>query len=311
MGYNNYVPPEGVPTTAPPMGRVHRVVNVLGVFVPVAGVVAAAVILWGDLVGPHDLVLTAALYVLTGLGVTVGFHRLFTHRAFDTVRPVRAAFAVLGSMSVQGPIISWVADHRKHHAFTDEEGDPHSPHLTGRAGVLGALEGLWHAHVGWLFHDSNRAHRERYAPDLMGDPMIRFIDRWFPFWVALGLAIPAAVGWVIGGGLVGALAGLLWGGLVRIFLLHHVTFAINSVCHVAGRRPFRTRDRSTNFWPLALLSMGESWHNMHHADPTSARHGVDRGQIDSSARLIAWFEALGWATDVRWPKAQRVERARR
>ena len=168
--------PEGAPAVAPPMGLAHRVVNVLGVFVPVAGVIGAAVILWGDLVGPHDLVLTAVLYVLTGLGITVGFHRLFTHRSFDTVRPMRAAFAVLGSMSVQGPIISWVADHRKHHAFTDEEGDPHSPHLTERTGVLGALEGLWHAHVGWLFHDSNRAHRERYAPDLHGrsrDPLHR------------------------------------------------------------------------------------------------------------------------------------------
>ena len=287
------------------MGRVHRVVNVLGVFVPVIGVVAAAVILWGDLVGPHDLVLTAALYVLTGFGVTVGFHRLFTHRSFETVQPILAALAVFGSMSVQGPIISWVADHRKHHAFTDEDGDPHSPHLTQHSGVLGALEGLWHAHVGWLFHDSNRAKRERYAPDLMRDPMIRFIDRWFPLWVGLGLAVPAVAGWLLAGGLTGALAGLIWGGLVRIFLLHHVTFAINSLCHFMGRSRFDTGDHSRNLFWLAPISFGEAWHNNHHAFPISAFHGLRRRELDPGGWLIRGLERTRLAWNVKRVSSER------
>jgi stearoyl-CoA desaturase (Delta-9 desaturase) len=309
--YHSSVPTAGVTQTAPPMSRAHRVSNVLGVFLPLAGVFAAAAILWGDLVGPHDLALTAALYVLTGLGITVGFHRLFTHRSFETVRPVRAALAVLGSMSVQGPIISWVADHRKHHAFTDEDGDPHSPHLTERRGMLGALEGLWHAHVGWLFHDSGRADRERFAPDLVRDPMIRFIDRWFAFWVALGLAIPAAAGWAIAGGLTGALAGLIWGGLVRIFLLHHVTFAINSLCHFMGRSRFDTGDHSRNVFWLAPFTFGESWHNNHHAFPISAFHGLRRRELDPGGWLIRGLERMRLAWNVKRVSAERqVAKAR-
>jgi stearoyl-CoA desaturase (delta-9 desaturase) len=284
---------------APPMGRAHRVANVVGVFLPIGGMIAAAVILWGDLVGPHALILTAALYVLTGFGITVGFHRLFTHRSFETVQPVRAALAVLGSMAVQGPVISWVADHRKHHAFTDEQGDPHSPHLSARAGVLGALEGLWHAHVGWLFHDSDRANRERYAPDLMRDPVIRFIDRAFPVWLLLGLAIPFGAGWLLTGGLGGALVGLLWGGLVRIFLLHHVTFAINSLCHFMGRSRFDTGDHSRNLFWLAPISFGEAWHNNHHAFPISAFHGLRRREVDPGGWLIRGLERCRLAWNVK------------
>jgi stearoyl-CoA desaturase (delta-9 desaturase) len=281
------------------MSRAHRVGNVLGVFVPVAGVAAAAIVLWGDLVGLHDLAFAAVLYVLTGVGITVGFHRLFTHRSFDTVQPIRAALAVFGSMAVQGPIINWVADHRKHHAFTDEEGDPHSPHLTRHVGALGALEGLWHAHVGWLFHDSGRADRERYAPDLLRDPVIRFVDRAFFLWVALGLALPAAAGWALGGGWAGALAGLLWGGLVRIFLLHHVTFAINSLCHFMGRSRFETGDHSRNLFWLAPFSFGESWHNNHHAFPISAFHGLRRREVDPGGWLIVALERARLAWNVK------------
>jgi stearoyl-CoA desaturase (delta-9 desaturase) len=281
------------------VSRAHKIGNLLGVFLPVAGFVGALVLLWERFVGPVDLAVLAAMYVATGLGVTVGFHRLLTHRAFDTFRWLRATFAVLGSMSVQGPVIHWVADHRKHHAFTDEDGDPHSPHVDG------GLRGLWHAHVGWLFSLAGRAEPERYARDLVADPLMRAISRLFPGWVALGLAIPFGIGYAVSGSLRGALIGLLWGGLVRIFLLHHVTFAINSVCHFFGRRRFATEDESRNVFWLALPSFGESWHHNHHAFPTSAFHGLRRAEVDPGGLLIRGLERLGLVWNVVRPSRER------
>jgi stearoyl-CoA desaturase (Delta-9 desaturase) len=281
------------------VSRAQKIGNILGVFLPMAAFVGALVLLWEEFVGPVDLAVLATMYVATGLGVTVGFHRLLTHRAFDTFRWLRAAFAVLGSMSVQGPVIHWVADHRKHHAYTDEDGDPHSPH------VEGGLRGLWHAHVGWLFSLAGRAEPERYARDLVADPLMRAISRLFPGWVALGLAIPFGIGYAVTGTLRGALIGLLWGGLVRIFLLHHVTFAINSVCHFFGRRRFATDDESRNVFWLALPSFGEAWHHNHHAFPTSAFHGLRRREIDPGGLVIGALERLGLAWNVVRPSHER------
>jgi stearoyl-CoA desaturase (Delta-9 desaturase) len=281
------------------VSRAHKIGNILGVFLPVAAFVGALVLLWEEFVGPVDLAVLAAMYVATGLGVTVGFHRLLTHRAFDTFRWLRATFAVLGSMSVQGPVIHWVADHRKHHVYTDEDGDPHSPH------VEGGLRGLWHAHVGWLFSLAGRAETDRYARDLVADPLMRAISRLFPGWVALGLAIPFGIGYAVSGTLRGAFIGLLWGGLVRIFLLHHVTFAINSVCHFFGRRRFTTDDESRNVFWLALPSFGEAWHHNHHAFPTSAFHGLRRREVDPGGLVIRALERLGLAWNVVRPSRER------
>ncbi|MEV8524795.1 acyl-CoA desaturase [Streptomyces sp. NPDC052000] len=267
-------------------------------------------LLWGRLIHPADLLLALGLYTITGLGVTVGFHRGLTHGSYTARRSVRIALAVAGSMSFQGDVIGWVAIHRRHHAFTDRPGDPHSPYRYGTH-LRGQLRGLVHSHVGWLFRNE-RTPADRYAPDLLADRDIRAVSRAFPALCLLTLALPFGVGWAIGGTWTYALTALLWAGLVRIALLHHVTWSVNSLCHLIGERPFRTHrhDRATNLWPLALLSFGESWHNLHHADPTSARHGVDHGQIDPSAAVIRLLERLGWVRDVRWPTPDRIDARR-
>jgi stearoyl-CoA desaturase (delta-9 desaturase) len=281
------------------MTRLHKFSNLLGVTLPPAGVIVAIVLLWHRAIGPLELTLMLSLYALTTLGVTLGYHRLFTHRSFETSRAVRAILAVLGGMAIEGSLITWVADHRKHHAFTDRPGDPHSPHLSG-PGFWGGVRGLFHAHMGWLFVTVGTAERERFAPDLVRDPMLRAIDRLFFLWMALSLAIPFALGWAIGGGLDTALTALLWGGLVRVFLLHHVTWSINSVCHFFGRRRFDTDDESTNVFWLAPLSMGEAWHHNHHAFPTSAFHGLRAWEraTDPTGLLITLMERLGLVWDV-------------
>jgi stearoyl-CoA desaturase (delta-9 desaturase) len=253
---------------------------------------------WNGVLRPGDLGVFAIMYVLTGLGVTVGFHRLLTHRSFKTGRVVRATLAILGSAAIEGPAISWVADHRKHHRFSDQEGDPHSPHVDHGVGWLGAMRGLLHAHVGWLFRHDQRGARSRYAPDLLADPAVSFVDRTFVLWVIAGLALPFGLGVAIGGSLRAGLTGLLWGGAMRMLVLHHVTYSINSICHVFGRRSFRTPDESRNVFWLSLFSFGESWHNNHHAFPTSARHGLGRWQLDPSAWVIRGLEACGLAWDV-------------
>jgi stearoyl-CoA desaturase (delta-9 desaturase) len=253
---------------------------------------------WSGLLQWHDLLVFAITYVPLGLGVTVGFHRLLTHRSFETSRSIRAALAILGSAAIEGPVISWVADHRKHHAFSDQEGDPHSPHVGHGNGWRGALRGLFHAHLGWLFLHTERAARKRYAPDLLGDPLVRFVDRTFLAWAVLGLALPFGLGVAIGGSVTAGLTGLLWGGAVRMLVLHHITYSINSLCHFFGRRRFRTGDESRNLGWLSVLSLGEAWHNNHHAFPTSARHGLRRFELDVSAAVIRVLEALGLVWNV-------------
>jgi stearoyl-CoA desaturase (Delta-9 desaturase) len=276
------------------MTRAHKIVNLIGVSIPPIGLMAAIVLLWNRAIGPLELALMVGLYVMTCLGVTLGYHRMFTHRAFESSRVFRAIIAVLGSMAVEGSVITWVADHRKHHTFTDQEGDPHSPHLAG-PGFWGAVKGLWHAHLGWLFETVGTAERERFASDLLRDGVLRVIDKLFFVWAGLSFAIPFALGWLIGGGLGAALTALLWGGLVRVFLLHHVTWSINSVCHFFGRKRFAIEDESRNVFWLAPLSMGEAWHHNHHAFPTSAFHGLSRWErvADPTGLLIWLLEKLG------------------
>ncbi len=281
------------------MTRLERNVNIAAVVVPLLGVILAGALLWNRFLGPRDLAIFALMYALSAIGITVGFHRLLTHRAFQTHRPLRYALAVAGSMALQGPVIDWVADHRKHHAFTDEEGDPHSPHAGRGAGLRGMWGGLWHAHVGWLFSTHGQASSRRFAPDLVEDPGMRRINRSFP-WIALAsLGIPFLLGLALSGGsLAAALAALLWGGLVRIFLVHHITWSINSICHFFGSRRFDTEDRSTNVFWLALPSLGEAWHHNHHAFPRSAFHGLRWYELDPSGWLILAMARVGLAWDV-------------
>jgi stearoyl-CoA desaturase (Delta-9 desaturase) len=253
---------------------------------------------WAELLHWRDIVVFAILYLVTGLGVTVGFHRLFTHRSFATKPWMRGVFAAAGSMAIEGPVISWVADHRKHHAFADQPGDPHSPHVDHGVGWRGALRGLVHAHMGWLFIHTQRGARKRYAPDLVADPVVSWVDRTFVVWVLSGLGAAFGLGWLIGGTLTAALTGLLWGGAVRILVLHHVTFSINSLCHFFGRKRFDTGDESRNLAWLSFLSLGEAWHNNHHAFPTSAAHGLRWWELDLSSAVIRGLERVGLAWDV-------------
>jgi stearoyl-CoA desaturase (delta-9 desaturase) len=272
--------------------------------VPFLALAAAVPVFWGWGVSWLDLTIGGAFFVVSTLGITVGYHRYFTHGAFRAKRALRIALAVAGGLAAQGPVIGWVADHRRHHAFSDREGDPHSPWLFGTSPAALA-RGFWHAHMGWLF-GRDKTNIDRFAPDLAADRDMRVVDRLFPLWVVVSLLLPPLLGGLITLSWWGALTAFLWAGLARISFQHHVTWSVNSVCHMIGERPFTSRDRSANFWPLAILSMGESWHNTHHADPTSARHGAQRGQIDISARVIWAFEKLGWAWNVRWPTAKRL-----
>ena len=276
------------------------------VVVPLLALLAAVPLAWGWGLSWTDIGLAVSFYFLSGLGITVGFHRHFTHRAFKATRALKIGLAITGSMAFQGPIINWVADHRRHHAFTDKEGDPHSPWLFGTS-PLAVAKGFVHAHLSWLFA-RDKTNAARFAPDLLADRDLRRVHRQFIGWSLVSLAAPALLGGVITWSWWGAVTGFFWAGLVRLAVLNHVTWSINSICHMTGTRPFTVRDRSTNFWPLAIVSMGESWHNFHHADPTSARHGVRRGQLDMSARLIAIFEKLGWAYEIRWPTPRRLAR---
>jgi stearoyl-CoA desaturase (Delta-9 desaturase) len=275
-----------------------RIVRVGVIGLPLLALGVAAWLTWGGVLRWHDLVVLAIVYALTGAGITVGYHRLFTHRSFKTTRPIRALFAVAGSMAVEGPVIEWVATHRKHHAFSDRRGDPHSPHADRAPGWRGVVRGLGHAHVGWMFRGRDMANPARYAKDLLADVDLRFISRTFPLWVVAGLALPFGLGVALSGSVVGGLTGLLWGGAVRILLLHHATFSINSLCHFFGRAPFGTGDESRNLAWLAPITFGESWHNNHHAFPTSARHGLGRLQLDPGAWLITGLERSRLAWDV-------------
>ncbi len=281
------------------MTRLERNVNIVAVVMPFLGFIVGAVTLWGHFLGLRDVAIFAVMYLVSAVGITVGFHRLLTHRAFQTHRGLRYALAIAGSLALQGPVIDWVADHRKHHTFTDEEGDPHSPHLHAGEGVRGMLRGLWHAHTGWLFETHGQASSRRFARDLVEDPGMRRIHRAFP-WIALSsLAVPFVLGLALGGGALSAgLSALLWAGLVRIFLVHHITWSINSICHFFGARRFDTDDKSTNVFWLALPSLGEAWHHNHHAFPQSAFHGLRWYELDPSGWLILAMARVGLAWDV-------------
>jgi stearoyl-CoA desaturase (delta-9 desaturase) len=277
------------------MTRTERNVNLLGVVIPFVGILAAIVLLWNRAVDGTDLAILAVTYLLTAIGITVGYHRLLTHRAFQTFPWLERVFAVLGSLAVQGSVLDWVADHRKHHAHTDREGDPHSPHVGHGSG----LSGLWYAHVGWLWHTQGQADWKRYATELYEDPTMRRIGRRFPVLVLISLLVPTLAGFVLHGFTAeGALRGYVWGGLVRIFFVHHVTWSVNSICHFFGRRRFAIEDRSTNVGWLAVLSLGESWHHNHHAFPRSAYHGLRAWEVDLSGLIISGLQRVGLAWDV-------------
>mgnify|MGYP000372923181 CR=1 FL=1 len=281
-----------------------RLINLGAVGVPFLGVITAMVMAWGTALDWTHLIVFVALYLATGLGITVGFHRLFTHRSFKAPRPLELLLGVLGSMAVEGPLFEWVAGHRRHHQHSDDEGDPHSPHHHGDD-LMGTLRGLWHAHAGWLFLKSSRE-LPRYVGDLRKDAGLRLVNDLFPVWVLLGLAIPTAIGGIVSGTWMGALLGFIWGGLVRVFVVHHITWSINSVCHIWGAQPFDNGDESRNNVLFGVLGFGEGWHNNHHAFPNSARHGLRWWQLDVSYLLIRGLGAIGLARDIRVPSAERL-----
>ncbi len=256
---------------------IKKIVMLVVVVLPFLATLFAIWLLWQRAVNWTDIALLIAFNVLAGLGVTVGYHRMLTHRSFQPHPVVKFIFLVFGSMAVEGPALEWAATHIKHHAHSDREGDPHSP-----------VEGFWHAHMGWMFNRSF-ADPNVYCRNLVKDPIVVFVSRTFILWVFLSLAIPFAIGgWT----------GLLWGGLVRIFITHHITWSVNSVCHTFGKREFETRDQSRNEWIVGLLGLGEGWHNNHHAFPRSAFHGLHWWQFDLSGYVIWTLERVGLVRDV-------------
>jgi len=254
-----------------------------------------------------DCGLLLGFFVLTMLGITVGYHRLFTHASFDTPTWVKCIFAVFGSMALQGALFDWVATHRRHHQFSDTPEDPHSPHHHGH-GLWSLLKGAYHSHIGWFF-EPEPSNKARYVKDLRNSKALRAINALFPLWVVLTLLLPAVLGGLITFSWMGALTGFLWGGLVRVFLVHHVTWSINSACHLWGSRPFPSKDMSRNNFIFGVLAMGEGWHNTHHAFPRSARHGLRWWEIDGSYGVIRLLSLLGLAWDIRLPDAKALASA--
>jgi stearoyl-CoA desaturase (Delta-9 desaturase) len=287
-----------------PNTRLDRFLVATFVVVPLLAVLAAVPLAWGWGLGWHDIVIGLVFYVITGLGVTMGFHRHFTHSSFKAAKPLHVALAIAGSMAIEGPVLVWVADHRRHHKYSDKEGDPHSPWRFGNDWKA-LTKGLVYAHIGWMFNP-NRTSQQKFCPDLLADAPIRRVSKTFPLWAMISLFAPALIGGLWSLSLAGALTAFFWASLVRVCLLHHVTWSINSVCHTFGHEDFDVRDKSRNVAWLAIPSFGESWHNLHHSDPTCARHGALKGQIDLTARAIWWAEKLGWAWDVRWPDEDRL-----
>jgi stearoyl-CoA desaturase (Delta-9 desaturase) len=299
--------PGVTPVAGRPRRTVHRTAMIV-VVAPFACCLVAAVMLWNDGIGALDLALLAGMYLLTHLGIGVGYHRLVSHRSFETVRPVRVLLAILGSMAAQGPVIFWASTHRRHHAYSDRVGDPHSPNLHG-SGIGDLLRGLWHAHTGWLFvHEVTDW--ARYTPELVRDRAMMAINRTYFVWIALGLLLPAAIAWAVTGTAIGAAKGFLWGGAVRTFLVHHTTWSVNSLTHVVGARPFRSRDRSRNNAVIAWLTLGDGWHNNHHAFPFSALHGLEWWQLDVNGIVIRCLARLGLAWNVQVPTARMLREAR-
>jgi stearoyl-CoA desaturase (delta-9 desaturase) len=289
--------------------RIQKIVMLIVTIGPLVGLVTAMVQLWGWGISGVDLSIMLSLYVVTGLGITVGYHRLFTHKSFHVPGPVRVFWAVAGSLAVQGSVIEWVATHRRHHAYSDEFGDPHSPHLEVADGFKGVLRGLYHAHLGWMFKGDGTL-AETWAPDLLQEPAMVKIDRAFPKLIIVTFLLPAVIGGLVTMSLWGAVSAFIWGGLVRMFLLHHVTWAINSICHFYGTRPFQSRDESRNNIVMALLAFGEGWHNAHHAFPASARHGLRWWEIDLSWITIRGMQLVGLARDIKLPSPRQLARKR-
>lgn len=287
-----------------PKTRAEMIIFGLVVGLPLVAIAAAVPFAWGWGLGWTDIAIAFVFYIVSGLGVTVGLHRYFTHGSFKAKRPMKIALGIAGSLSLEMSVLDWVATHRKHHKFSDKEGDPHSPWRFG-PGFKSLSKGLLYAHMGWLF-ESERTNREKYAPDLYKDPDVIKLHKWFGALAVTSIFLPALLGGLLTWSWQGAVTAFFWGSLVRIGLLHHVTWSINSICHVFGEEAFEVRDKSRNVWWLALPSFGESWHNLHHSDPTCARHGALKGQIDLSAGLIRIFERLGWVHDVRWPTPERL-----
>jgi stearoyl-CoA desaturase (delta-9 desaturase) len=287
-----------------PSGTLERVLVGVFVGVPMLALLAAAPLAWGWGLGWHDIVIAVVFYYLSGLGISMGFHRYFTHGSFKANRPFKIALAVAGTLALEGPVLTWVADHRRHHKYSDKEGDPHSPWRYG-TDWKALTKGLGFAHMGWMF-DPNKTSQEKFCPDWLADEDIRKVSKLFPWLVAASMLAPALIGGLWAWSWEGAVTAFFWASLVRVAFLHHVTWSINSICHTFGKEEFEVRDKSRNVNWLAILSFGESWHNLHHADPTCARHGVLKGQIDTAARLIWVAEKLGWVYDVRWPDEARL-----
>ncbi|MHB8470058.1 MAG: acyl-CoA desaturase [Gaiellaceae bacterium] len=302
--------PARVGTVRTRTSRISQIVTLVAVVVPPLGLIAAMGLLWG--IGFHwvDVALFAGMYVVCAFGTTIGFHRFFTHRGFQAGPVVKATLAILGCMTMQGPVTQWVTDHRKHHALSDQPGDPHSPHVGRGSGAWGAFRGFLHAHVGWMFANLGMEQGREYGRDLYEDKLVRAIDRLYLLWVVLTLGIPFALGYAVGGTWQAALEGLVWGGLIRIAAYQHATFSVNSICHMFGRQDFRSRDEARNNWVVALLVFGEGWHNNHHAFPASARHGLRRSQLDVSWWVIRGLEKLRLVWDVKVPDAAQLERRR-
>lgn len=286
-----------------------RWINLGAVLLPFVGLIAAIVLTWGVAFDWVYLGILAGMSLATSLGITVGYHRLFTHKSFRTNAVVRFALAACGSMAVQGPVIEWAGVHRRHHQHSDDEQDPHSPHAhaggSWGGGVWGTLKGMFHAHMGWLFAGRPKG-LARYTKDLYADPVLRAVNKQFPALVLAGLVIPAVLGGLLTWSLMGVLLGFIWGGLVRIFFVHHITWSVNSVCHLWGAQPFRSHDHSRNNPIVGVLALGEGWHNNHHAFPTSARHGLRWWEFDASYLFIRGMALIGLASDVKVPDAERI-----
>jgi len=302
-------PPVSVGTVRSATSWISQVVTLIAVGVPPLGILLAMGFLWGIAFHWVDVGVLAGMYVLCAFGTTIGFHRYFTHKGFEARAPVKATLAILGCMTMQGPITQWVTDHRKHHALSDKPGDPHSPHVGHGDGAFGAIRGFVHAHVGWMFTNLGMEQGREYGRDLYEDRLVRAIDRMYLLWVVLTLAIPFAIGYAVGGTWQWGVEAMIWGGLIRIFCYQHATFSVNSICHMFGRQAYRSRDEARNNWFVAVLVFGEGWHNNHHAFPSSARHGLDRGQFDVSWWVIRGMEKLGLVSNVRVPGPE--QRARR
>jgi stearoyl-CoA desaturase (delta-9 desaturase) len=283
-----------------------RYITLFITIVPFLGLMVAFKLLWGGITA-LDLTLLISLYSLSILGVTLGFHRMLTHGAFEAPQAVKIALAILGSLSVEGSVIRWVADHRRHHMFTDKAGDPHSPHVFEEDDTWqGVLKGLWHAHIGWFF-DEETTVVPRFAPDLLKDKALVKVSNYFPLWAVLSFALAPIIALAVtGGNIHAAITAFVWGSLVRIFLLHHVTWSVNSICHFFGKRPYDTGDKSTNNWLMSIVSFGEGWHNNHHAFPSSAYHGLEWWQVDLTGIAIRAMKKVGLVRNIRVPSPKQL-----